>query len=149
MARKKKEVKSILRDAPNRIYNAVNRLGEYATMIKINGNEIKAYELEPEFRELTGGSDDYSIAQVTITNNSVNAIPVIIPIVTDQNISQGFIRVSNQSFVNVNVILYKGEAMAALMYHYSVTLNGDIVSGENDSFIITGNGQIIINEETD
>lgn len=58
MAKKKKApaIKSNLRDVPADKFRAVNRMNGIVTMVEYTSeDDIKAYELEPTFRELGGG----------------------------------------------------------------------------------------------
>lgn len=71
MARKKKApaIKSNLRDVPADKFRAVNRMNGIVTMVEYSSeDDIKAYELEPTFREL-GGGGGVEINNPTLTIN--------------------------------------------------------------------------------
>lgn len=74
MARKKKApaIKSNLRDVPADKFRAVNRMNGIVTMVEYSSeDDIKAYELEPTFREL-GGGGGVEINNPTLTINYHN-----------------------------------------------------------------------------
>lgn len=68
MARAKKApiVRNIINDAPN-TYRAINRMNGIVTMIEhTSEDDIKAYELEPTYRELGGGGGGAIYHKLTI-----------------------------------------------------------------------------------
>lgn len=56
---------------PAEKFRTVNRMNGIVTMVEYSSeDDIKAYELEPTFRELTGGgSSDLSISEVTLVSS--------------------------------------------------------------------------------
>lgn len=77
MAKKKNApvLKNNLRNVPAEKFRAVNRMNGIVTMVEYTGeDDIKAYELEPTYRELggEGGSSLKPILKLTLTEDSQN-----------------------------------------------------------------------------
>lgn len=73
MARKKNApaIKSNLRDVPANKFRAVNRMNGIVTMVEYTSeDDIKAYELEPTYRELGGVEIDSDNAYAIVTDSA-------------------------------------------------------------------------------
>lgn len=152
MARKKKApaIKSNLRNLPDKKQRAIDRIGNIVTMIEItNDTDIKAYELEPEYRELTGGSSDFTTAKLSIVNETGNSINLFIPMYVDSEEFQGSAG-SFEGFAGsgeFDIVLFKNHAMADFTFSVAsigiTAIDGDIEQIE-DLYLITGDATITI-----
>lgn len=115
-----------------------------------SNNEIKAYELEPEYRELTGGgSSDFTTATLSVKNETSYDANLSAPLYTD---IEGFAGSGGLIFMepsldeSANVILYKDVATAYIQLtnaNQEVAISGDIT--DNDGVLtITGDASITV-----
>lgn len=93
-----------------------------------------------------GGSSDFSTAQVTVINNSLQNIPIYAPFDTQYG-PMGSQTSSPQSNISFDVIIHNN--IGTLLYFdygaitYQTEATGNIEK-DNDDFIITGDGTITI-----
>ena len=138
-----------LRNEPAEKFRTVNRMNGIVTMVEYTSeDDIKAYELEPTFRELTGGgSGDLSISEVTlISSDGLNYSTYVVMTQTDNfdyitgvaiNEETGFSYNSLDLLVNgepqtVNVVIMPNK------YIYAACPPGVAI---ND-YIVTGNAEV-------
>lgn len=118
MARKKNApaIKSNLRDVPADKFRAINRMDGIVTMVEYSSeDDIKAYELEPTFRELGGGgSGDFSTAQITFTSSlEVWGLAAAIPIILNED---EFLGSCSYADVVVGSDMAEHNTMTAILY---------------------------------
>lgn len=109
-------------------------------------NEIKAYELEPEYKELTGGgSSDFTAAQLTIHfDEGFSGMLGINGAFYGSEGGDAFsysgpLEVSDE--ISISVILYKGAALLSVDNDGTITVtpSGDITDMGDDDYMMTGN----------
>ena len=116
--------------------------GDADVKIFVNGEEVSA----------GGGSSDFTVAKISVTNQHSDAIQLNIANADDdENTSSDQINISGGSTVdNINVILYKGNAYGTLfdsngqLIEEDVTVSGDVEFDEGD-VTVTGDGTITYN----
>lgn len=112
-----------------------------------SNNEIKAYELEPEYKELTGGgSSDLTTAKLTVTTSEHVAITAPMTILMgDTGASTTEIDFSSDS--ELDIILYKGTALLFIVPTGTATvgtISGDITSAGDGRYVMTGDASVEI-----
>lgn len=101
MAKKKNApvLKNNLRNAPAEKFRAVNRMNGIITMVEYTGeDDIKAYELEPNYRELGGGSGGSILPLLTVkltTNGEYFLGGETLPIIENNLVTPGVVSVAN------------------------------------------------------
>lgn len=108
----------------------------------------KAYS--PVIVNVSGGSSDFSTAEVTVVNNASMPFELYMPCTVDDDSEDYY--TSTYSFyaepnntVQNQVILYKGECLAFIKTApYQVTISGDIDDDGASYYIITGDCTITI-----
>lgn len=110
MARKKNApvLKNNLRDVPADKFRAVNRMNGIVTMVEYTSeDDIKAYELEPTYRELGGGGGS-AIPKLTLK--------VIAPEGTTETDTQSWGAFENNAIIVP--VLSSGENTVEMIYEY-------------------------------
>ena len=143
MARKKNApaIKSNLRDVPADKFRAVNRMNGIVTMVEYTSeDDIKAYEMEPTFREL-GGGGGVDINNPTLTINyhqNGYTEPVVFGSVFNLQESGGYIALID-GYLTTDRILLDGEDGQIKLY---MTTNDVELSFKSSITNITGTDEI-------
>lgn len=153
MARTKKApvVRNVINNNIPNSYRAINHMNGIVTMIEYTGeDDIKAYELEPNYRELGGGNSDFSVATLTIVNNTGNSITPICAMFYDveghSGTSGNYEGLAGNA--ELDVILYKGNAIVSIVFsiasQYIASTSGDIEALDATTFNMTGNATVTV-----
>ena len=129
-------------------YRAINRMNGIVTMIEHTGeDDIKAYELEPTYRELGGGgSSDFTIAKLTFTTSDPVAVTAPMTISMD-GMEASTTETNFSSDTELDIILYKG---TALLYISPLgtgsigSISGDITNAGDQAYVMTGDASVEI-----
>ena len=135
----------------------INRMDGIVTMVEYtNEDDIKAYELEPTFRELGGGSNDLTIATLNIISELPSwNIALSLPCAFDNEAEIGTCSFSDINagepgvFFNppFNVILYKGKATGTVFYdeqQFDFVVSGNATRENEMGINITGDCTITV-----
>ena len=115
-----------------------------------NGTDIDVSTYATADVAVSGGSSDFSTAEVGVTNNSGGVVKIEAPMVdTEENSTIVEMNIPPSDSVTVPIVLYQGLAFGGVANgeEYSYTFTGGI-EGESGELVITGNGTILIEAGT-
>ena len=117
--------------------------GDIITAVKLNN-------IEQGIANASGGSSDFSTAEVTVVNNCAEGISIAVPVPssTPMDVLLPTTYAADNSSSTITVALYKGASLCVFIGETSfvtdVSCTGNIQFIQGAGFLITGNGTITI-----